>query len=246
MAYVSLCLHTESLHDERVWRRLQTALDLLDEKGLRATFLVYPGRSLSAGADVRARVRELAARGHEVGQHTHFYLGTATERPHKLCELSDKNVRGCIRRDYEWLRGCGIEPVGFCAGNFLTTEAVFETLAELNFLYDCSLRLPWERTSYELPHSFAAEARVRDVGGRPLVLLPHTEYLTIAQLLSPSRRDRSARLAGRAESYQLIVNHDYDLLAGKVWLGLRWRARRGPRTVETRRLAELCLEGARA
>jgi hypothetical protein len=244
MRYTCLCLHVEKLHDERVWRRLRIALDRMDERGLKATFLVYPLRSRAAGADIRERVRELAARGHDVGQHTHFYVGGVTERPHKQTDLSDRNVRTCILRDYEFLAGCGVEPKGFCAGNFMTTETVFETLAELGFLYDSSARLPWERRNFELPHLFADGARVRVFDNTRLVLLPNTDYLTVAQYLYPSRRERSAPLTDGQGRYQLIGNHDYDLLIGKVWLALRWRIRHGGHTVTARQLAELCLKGA--
>lgn len=245
-ALTSVCFHAEMLHDDRVWRLVERALDAMDARGWRVTFLVYPLRGVAAGRDARERVKELAERGHEVGQHTHFYLGGEVERTRKRTDLSDRNVRACILRDYEWLRECGVEPVGFCAGNFMTTETVFETLAELGFLYDSSSRLPWERRGYELPQTFADSARVRDFGGRRLVLLPNTEYLTLAQVLHPARRRRSAALPNGGGRYQLIMNHDYDLLVRGVRLGLGWRLRRGGvggGVVTARRLAELCLEG---
>lgn len=245
MSYTSLCLHTEMLHDERVWRRLQTVLDRMDEKGAKATFLIYPLRSIAAGADVKARVREIAARGHDVGQHTHFYVGDVVERTRKRTDLSDANVKACIIRDYEWLMACGVEPKGFCAGNFMTTETVFETLARMGFIYDCSARLPWERKSYELPHPFLDGAEVRSIDGSRLVLLPNTEYLTLAQYLHPARRRRSALMVNRERSYQLLVNHDHDLLIGKVWLGALLHTRGGTRIVTVRRIAEMCLEDAR-
>jgi len=243
MIHSSVCLHAEMLHDDGVWRLVERALGAMEESGWRATFLVYPLRGQAAGRDARSRVRQIAALGHEVGQHTHFYSGREVERTRKRTDLSDRNVRDCLLRDYEWLRECGVEPKGFCAGNFMTTETVFESLAELGFLYDCSARLPWQRRNYELPHTFLEGAQVRRFGGAPLVMLPNTEFLTLAQALSPSRRRRTAALAGGGARYELINNHDYDLPLRGVWLGLQWRLRRGPRSVETRRLAEMCLEG---
>ncbi|MCA1816356.1 MAG: polysaccharide deacetylase family protein, partial [Acidobacteria bacterium] len=189
-AHSAICLHAERLHDERVWRRVAAALDALDGAGVKITFLVYPMRAVAAGRDVRARVREIAARGHEVGQHTHFYVGGVTERPHKRTDLSDRNVRECIARDRAWLAECGVEPKGFCGGNFMMTEAAFEALAEAGFDYDCSARLPWERDGFESPHPWMEGAQVRTFGTRTLVLLPNTEYLTLAQLLHPLRRRR--------------------------------------------------------
>jgi peptidoglycan/xylan/chitin deacetylase (PgdA/CDA1 family) len=241
MIMQALCLHTELLHDDRVWRRMQAALNVLDKRNIKATFLVYPLRSVAAGRDVRVRVQELAERGHEVGQHTHFYVGQVTERPHKRSDLSDKNVRECILRDYLWLKECGTEPKGFCAGNFMMTETAFETLAELGFTYDCSSRLPWDRKNFELPYSWLEGARVRNFHGRPLVLLPNTEYLTLPQVLDPRRRNRRASLMNGNGGYQLIMNHDYDLLHWKVWYGFLGQVRRRRETKTVGELAELCL-----
>ena len=238
----AICLHAERLHDERVWRRTLEALDELDKRVLKITFLVYPMRALAAGrdVDVRARVKELAARGHEVGQHTHFYAGTATERPHKRTDLSDRNVRECIARDRAWLNDCGVEPKGFCGGNFMMTEAAFESLAEAGFRYDCSARMTWERDNFEAPHPWGDRAEVRRFGGRPLVLLPNTEYLTLTQLLHPRRRNRMTPLSN-GTSYQLVMNHDYDLLDWKVWYGFLGQLRRKTQTRTAAELAEMCL-----
>ncbi|HZT59136.1 MAG TPA: polysaccharide deacetylase family protein [Pyrinomonadaceae bacterium] len=237
----AICLHVERLHEDRVWRRLQAALDELDRKGLKITFLVYPLRSVVAGSDVRARVRELAERGHEIGQHTHFYAGGETERPHKRTDLSDRNVRECIARDRLWLGECGVEPKGFCGGNFMMTEAAFEALADAGFTYDCSARLPWERKDFETPHPWAEGAEVRRFGGRALVLLPNTEYLTLPQMLHPRRRKRRAKLANGGGFYQLVMNHDYDLLRWKVWYGLLAQLRSAAETRTAGQLAEMCL-----
>jgi len=237
----AICLHAERLHDTRVWRRTLEALDELDGRGLKITFLVYPMRSVAAGRDVRDRVRELAARGHEVGQHTHFYAGPATERPHKRTDLSDRNVRECIGRDRAWLAECGVEPKGFCGGNFMMTESAFEALAELGFVYDCSARMTWGRDNYEAPHPWSDRAEVRRFDGRSLVLLPNTEYLTLPQLLHPRRRNRATPLPD-GTSYQLVMNHDYDLLNWKVWYGFLGQLRRKAETRTAAELARMCLE----
>jgi peptidoglycan/xylan/chitin deacetylase (PgdA/CDA1 family) len=239
----AICLHAERLHDGRVWRRTREALDALDARRVKVTFLVYPMRSIAAGGDARARVREIAARGHEVGQHTHFYAGAATERPHKRTDLSDRNVRECIARDRAWLGDCGVEPKGFCGGNFMMTDAAFEALAEGGFLYDCSARMTWERDNFESPHPWSDRAEVRSFGGRPLVLLPNTEYLTLTQLLHPRRRNRSTPLSN-GTSYQLVSNHDYDLLRWKVRYGLLGQLRRDCETRTALQLAEMCLRHA--
>jgi peptidoglycan/xylan/chitin deacetylase (PgdA/CDA1 family) len=244
MTLRALCFHTELLHEERVWQRLRRVFAELEKRNLRATFLVYPLRSIAAGADVRDQVKEIAERGHEVGQHTHFYVGEVTERPHKRSDLSDRNVRECIVRDYEWLAECGTKPIGFCAGNFMLTETVLETLAELGFAYDCTARLPWDRKNFELPYPWLEAAQVRNFGNRPLVLLPNTEYLTLPQFLDPRRRNRRAALVNGGGEYQLIMNHDYDLVNWKVWYGFMGQLRSGGELKTVAQLAALCLPGS--
>lgn len=237
----AICLHVERLHDDQVWRRLVMALDEMARRDVKITFLVYPFRSIARGCDIKSRVRELSERGHEVGQHTHFYLGPATERPEKRTDLSDANVRDCILRDYSWLAESGVTPKGFCGGNFMMTETAYQTLADLNFLYDCSARLPWERKSFELPYPWLEGATVRDFNGRALVLLANTEYLTLPQLLHPRRRNRRASLLNGNRDYQLLMNHDSDLLQWKVWYGLLGQLRRHREITTVNQLAELCL-----
>ncbi len=50
----SVCFHAEMLHDDRVWGLLARALDAMDARGWRVTFLVYPFRGVAAGRDARA------------------------------------------------------------------------------------------------------------------------------------------------------------------------------------------------
>jgi peptidoglycan/xylan/chitin deacetylase (PgdA/CDA1 family) len=207
------------LHDDKVWQCLQIALRELDKKNVKATFLVYPFRSIIAGKDITERVKELAERGHEIGQHTHFYVGMKTDRPDKRNDLSDSNIRACITRDYQWLKDCGVEPKGFCAGAWLMTEAVLEALAELGFLYDCSARLPHFRMNFEMPHLWSESAQVRVFNGYPLVLLPTTNVITIFEYLHPKRQRQRALMVNSID-YHLIYNHDYDLLKWKVRMGL--------------------------
>ena len=72
----ALAFHAEKLHDDRVWRRVQPVARWMSARGIRATFFVYPFRAQVANRDITQRVQALAALGHEIGQHTHFYDGT--------------------------------------------------------------------------------------------------------------------------------------------------------------------------
>ena len=245
MVFHAICFHTERLHDDKVWQRLQIALKVLEKSQVKVTFLIYPFSSIVAGKDITERVKELAEREHEIGQHTHFYIGMITDRPHKRPDLSDNNVRACITRDYEWLKACGIKPKGFCAGAWLMTETILETLAELGLVYDCSARLPHFRRNdwrdFEMPHLWLESSQIRTFREHPLVLLPTTHHLTIFTYLFPERRGQRALITNE-RSYQLIHTHDYDLLQWKVWQGLLLGLKMTQETKTVQQLAEFCLK----
>ena len=136
-----LGFHAEALHDDRVWKRLQVVARIMATRGSLATFFVYPFRAFVAGKDVLDRVKKLAALGHEIGQHTHFYSGRAVEKPHKTNDLGEENIRGCIQRDYAYL--CrAVTPDGFTSGGWLVPDSLYATLINLGFKYDCSARVP--------------------------------------------------------------------------------------------------------
>ncbi len=120
----ALALHTERLHDDRVWKRLLIILTIMRRLGSRATFFIYPFRSVVAGKDISDRVRTLAVHyEQEIAQHTHFYAGGSLEKPHKRNDLSPENIQNCIERDFKWL--CRIsQPRGFTAGGWIVPEAV--------------------------------------------------------------------------------------------------------------------------
>ncbi len=85
----ALALHTERLHDDRVWKRLLIILTIMRRLGSRATFFIYPFRAVMADRDISDRVRALAVDyEQEIAQHTHFYDGGSLEKPNKRNNLS--------------------------------------------------------------------------------------------------------------------------------------------------------------
>ena len=78
-------------------------LDLLDRLGLRATFFVEGWN----GEHVPDRVRELQARGHEVGLHGWVHEPWA--------ELDAGEAAALLDRGLDALRSAGVEPAGFRA-----------------------------------------------------------------------------------------------------------------------------------
>jgi hypothetical protein len=111
-----LGFHTEALHDDRVWRRLQVVAKDHGNTWKPCHVLRVSVSSIRGRKDILDRVKRLAAMGHEIGQHTHFYSGRAVEKPHKTNDLGEDNVRGCIQRDHEYLCRAAT-PEGFTAGD---------------------------------------------------------------------------------------------------------------------------------
>jgi hypothetical protein len=215
-----LAVHAEALHDDRVWRRLRAILTLMTRRGSRATFFVYPFRAVVAGKDISDRVRRLAALGHEIGQHTHFYAGTAIASPEKRNDLSDDNVRACIKRDFEWLRRVTGAPNGFTAGAWLAPDSLYAVLIELGFAYDCSARVPALcRGARPASTLWLEQTQVRKSPAGSVKILPTTHTLGDGLL----RRRRETCLLSSGEGYQLAYLHDYDLLRWPVFAGLVWQ-----------------------
>ena len=213
----ALAFHTERLHDDRVWKRLLIILTIMRQLDSRATFFIYPFRAVVAGRDISDRVRALAVdHKQEIGQHTHFYAGRSVNKPNKRNDLSPENIRNCIERDFEWLRRIS-KPKGFTSGGWIVTDAVYASLVNLGFDYDCSTRVPTLRTGAETgPNLWLKEAGKRLIQDRPLILVPTTQ--TLRNSLLGKWRVAIPLTAGN--QYQLTYLHDYDLLRLRVFLGL--------------------------
>lgn len=63
----AMAIHTELIHDDRVWRRLRSLLGLMSYRKNRAPFFVYPFRAIVAGQEEVAfgRVKRLWEEGYE-------------------------------------------------------------------------------------------------------------------------------------------------------------------------------------
>ncbi|MEM1590200.1 MAG: hypothetical protein QW175_07270, partial [Candidatus Bathyarchaeia archaeon] len=138
------------------------------------TFFIYPFRAQVAGKDTTPQVMVLSALGHEIGQHTHFYAGTKIDKPDKVNDLSQANIMYCIRRDFETLRSMGVQPKGFTAGAWIVNEAVWDTLIELGFTYDCSTRFQVVKTSNSPYHRWAKMPQLYTNSMGRLLCLPTT------------------------------------------------------------------------
>jgi len=106
-------------------------LDLLDRTGARATFFVI-GRDL-AHRDHRSVLREVAARGHEVGNHSHTH-------PYNFRQLSRAAKVAEIARCEDAIADTlGERPLGFRTPSGDVNREIHEILEERGYVYDSSI-----------------------------------------------------------------------------------------------------------
>jgi hypothetical protein len=204
----ALAFHAEKLHDDSVWRRLERVARWMSVRGITATFFVYPFRAQVANRDITRRVQELAALGHEIGQHTHFYAGTVIDRPGKVDDLSEANISYCLHRDFRTLHQMGFPAKAFTAGSWFVNGTVWDTLVKLGFAYDCSAQFPkpveMQKSSY---NCWLRSPQIYSSPQGRLICLP-----TTCSLGEWFNWGRKVRTEGKMP-YQLIYLHDYDLLS---------------------------------
>lgn len=202
-----LCLtvHAERLHEDPVWQAVRRLLALLERRGGRGTFLVSPLRASVAGIDLGPRLRELEDRGHEVGQHTHYYALAAAPagrvRFDKRTDASPANLRRCLDHDHARLVAAGLRPRGFVAGAWEIHEPAHDWLVEHGFAYDLSYRsFP---LGYANPAAAPGSHRTAPFQRRGLLEIPTT---------APLARALRHEILGRPRlPYEVWYVHDYDL-----------------------------------
>jgi len=205
-ALACLTVHAERLERDDVWRSVAKALDALERHDVRATFFVHPFQAIRADIDIGERIRELAARGHEIGQHTHFYAtyDDGDGRVRKETRADAATVERCGDRDLAYLVAAGTKPAGFVSGGWAMSPDVMAWLEARGFGYDCSFRTYVPAT---VPHTTDVVSGPRRIGS--VVEIP-----TTSTLRDEVRRFRLARSASVGDvRYHLSYLHDDDLLA---------------------------------
>jgi hypothetical protein len=139
----------DGLADVVLRRSVPRYLDLFARHGIRATFFVV-GADLAGGTAAaqaaRALVRELAAAGHEVANHSFSH-------PYDLARLPAARVAEEIRRaDGEIAGAAGASIAGFRAPGYDVSPVMLEEIARLGYLYDSSI--------FPAPGYYAAKAAV--------------------------------------------------------------------------------------
>lgn len=213
----ALAFHAERLHDDMVYQRVKRIAEWLSRSGKQVTFFVYPFRAevVNQTSKVIDRVRYLAELRHEIGQHTHFYAGRNIDKPHKVNDLSEDNIRNCITRDFLILQEGGVHPKGFSAGAWIINEIVLFALVDLGFLYDCSARLQKMQILYKNPnHMWLSEPELWTNEKGKLILLPTT--CSLGEWFRGGYR----LYTNGDVLYRIVYLHDYDVLSFKRYLAL--------------------------
>lgn len=142
--------------EERVAQSTTRVLDILDEKGVKATFFV-----LAVVAERNPDlVRLVASRGHEIG--THGYS-------HRLIsEMSPERFADDVQRSVDVIGSITGKPIlGYRAPAFsvtLNTPWIFTILKEKGFRYDASV-FPTRNPLYGIPGAHRFPHKVKGVEG---------------------------------------------------------------------------------
>ena len=207
-SFMTLAFHAEKLHQNRVWQRVEKAAHGLSRHGICATFFVYPFPATVYGKSIDRRVRALAALGHEIAQHSHFYTGCNIDKTNKADDLSNENILHCVRRDFEALATIGEIPKGFTAGSWFVNDIVLDALVDLKFVYDCSAQFPKPKPATQDPRTqWLPSPQIYSNDRGRLIRLPTT--CSLGEWFKWGRKTG----IDHDHFHQVVYLHDYDLLS---------------------------------
>ena len=116
---MEITIHTERLHDDRIWARVVAFVAFLEKRGISATWFSINPTALpyqQMGFDEvkwKERLRYLVSHGQRIEQHTHFYaLGKGAY------DLSPAHVARRLDEDRAWLGKEGYVVTRFVSGGW--------------------------------------------------------------------------------------------------------------------------------
>ena len=153
--------------ESRVVRNTERVLDLLGQHNAHATFFVL-GWVAERFPDM---VREIHARGHEIGCHSYW---------HRLIyRLTPEEFRDDTRRAKDVIESCtGTKVTGYRAPSFSVTKNslwALGILAELGFAYDSSI-FPIRHDTYGMPDHSRFSCRYQEAGNGGIVEFPMSTW----------------------------------------------------------------------
>lgn len=192
-----LAIHTERLHDDRVWRHAAALADRLHARGLSAVWFsinpacaAYRAHGYSEGRWTE-RLRYLALRGQRIEQHTHFYANTKG-----IYDLTPKHMAERLCEDRAWLERRGHRVSGFVSGAWIMNETLMGLLHDHGYAYDCTAR------AFPLPYLAGR--------GNELILFEARMFGRVREI--PTTHALKDFWRKRTAPYMLVYLHDYDLL----------------------------------
>jgi polysaccharide deacetylase family protein (PEP-CTERM system associated) len=152
-----------SSREYRAERNTERVLELLEARGIRATFFVLGW----VGERSPALVRRIAAAGHEVASHGYSHQLIYRQSPQQFREETVRSKR--LLED-----ASGQTVIGYRAASFsITKESLWalDTLVELGFRYDSSI-FPIHHDRYGIPGAPSEPGTIRSPSGGTLVEFP--------------------------------------------------------------------------
>lgn len=192
---IALSIHTERLHDDRLWEKIRRMVDFFYKNKIRAiwfsinpTALAYSRMNYDEKKWIE-RLRYLSEHEQIIQQHTHFYKIRKGDY-----DLSAAHVKKRLLEDRHWLEDRGYKIRGFVSGTWVINRDIMEALVGLNYQYDCSAR------TFDLAYLKNRGNQMVISGSRKFNSLWEIPTTTSIKKALFSFKNR-----------QLIYLHDYDL-----------------------------------
>lgn len=138
---ICITVHTERLHDDKVWKRIKTIVDFYYLKRIKITWFSFnPTVEIykKSGFDEnkwKDRLNYLKNHGQLIEQHTHFY-----DKEKRGSNTSLEYIKSRIEEDKQWLESAGHKISGFVGGTWFINKDILNLLNSLGYVYDCTSR----------------------------------------------------------------------------------------------------------
>lgn len=189
---ICLTIHTERLHSDSVWEKVESILGFFKKYKVKSTWFsinpMFVGYEYNENKWIK-RLNHIKNSGQRIQQHTHFYEGKKGLRKGIGYNLGKENVQKRIEEDRSWIeKATGVKTVGFVSGAFRINDDVFDILSKEGFNYDLT-------SKRGLPHQIKGLLEIPTIGGRPKAFLLRPKFIKFQNLY-----------------FSVIYFHDYDLM----------------------------------
>ena len=227
---MEITIHTERLHDDRIWARVVVFVAFLEKRGISATWFSINPTALpyeQMGFEEnkwKDRLQYLAAHGQHIEQHTHFYASGKG-----AYDLSPVHVARRLDEDRAWLAKEGYIVTRFVSGGWRMNADTRDILRAKGYT-----------DSTEDPRTLSPRAAVTRILSGRAGTLPPLLYLHDYELANPL----IAFLVRRAVVYWCtrpfpVVIHPHDHKRARDWQKILFFIRSFFKDKKVRRVLEL-------